>query len=73
MDYGRQITVMRAVRGLSQKELARLTGIPNYLISRMETGLVLPTQDWREKLETVLRWPANADQAFAILEGEEAA
>jgi len=70
MDIGRQITVMRAVRGMSQKEMARVTGIPNYLISRMETGLVLPAPETDSRIREALRWPAQADEAFAILEGE---
>jgi len=73
MDYGRQLTVMRAVRGMSQLELARVTGIPNYLISRMETGVVLPAPETDSRIHQALRWPARAEAAFVILEGEDAA
>ena len=70
MEFGRQITVMRAVRGMHQKELARLSGIPNYTLSLIETGKMLPTAGTEAKIKRALRWPARAAEAFAILEGE---
>lgn len=73
MDIGTQIRVMRAARGVSQRELARLAGIAGRELSLIETGKMLPTPELRDKIERALRWPAQADVAFAILEGEAAA
>lgn len=69
MDFAIQMRVMRVARGLSQKELANLCGIPYGSISDIESGKTLPNTGWREKIEAALAWPENADVAFAILAG----
>lgn len=73
MDFATQLRVMRLVRGLSQVDLSERTGIASSYISFIETGKMIPTPEMETAIKSALRWPANADQAFAILEGEEAA
>jgi len=70
MKFGAQLRTMRAARGLSQKELAKLTGIPDTYISGMETGKTLPNPDWKKKLREALGWDEYTDKAFEILERE---
>jgi transcriptional regulator with XRE-family HTH domain len=72
MDYGTQQRVMRAVRGVSQRELSTETGIPNSYLSEMETGRMLPSPEWRAQIKQALDWPPVdvADIAFDILDGE---
>jgi len=72
MDIGPQIRVMRAVRGISQRELAQASGIVGRDLSLIETGKILPTARTEAAIKRGLRWPAQADVAFAILEGEAA-
>lgn len=50
-----RIRLERNRRGLSQDMLGRLTGVPRSDISRMETGLLRPTQWQAERLAAVLR------------------
>jgi transcriptional regulator with XRE-family HTH domain len=72
MDVGTQIRIMRAARGISQQELASASGVPSYTLSLVETGKVVPTPEMESAIKRALRWPAEAEVAFAILEGEEA-
>lgn len=69
MDFGTKLRMMRALRDLSQLRLSALTGIPNTYISHMEAGRMQPTPEWEADLRAALDWPADADEAFAILAG----
>jgi transcriptional regulator with XRE-family HTH domain len=73
MGIGTQIRVMRAARGMSQQDLAAASGVPSYTLSLVETGKTLPTPEMEAVIKRALRWPARAEEAFAILEGEGAA
>jgi len=70
MRFGSQVRVMRAVRGMSQQELAAGSGVPSYTLSLIETGRTLPTPEMESAIKAALRWPADAETAFAILERE---
>jgi len=54
-NLGRALLVLRVVRGLSQKELARQAGIRPNQISRYETGQVLPQLTQLDRLLKALR------------------
>lgn len=56
MEFGRKLRLLRVARGMSQIALGKLTGI------------LTPTPEWEARLRDALDWPANADEAFAILE-----
>ena len=71
MDFATQLRVMRAARGLSQRELAIAADIPEYSITWIESGRMLPTQEYEARIRAALNWPADADEAFAILAGEK--
>ncbi len=68
MDYGTRIRVMRAARNMSQLDLAEAAGIVNRDLSYIETGRMLPSPEMETAIKSALRWPANAEVAFAILE-----
>lgn len=70
MNFGARLRTIRAARGLSQKDLAKLTGIPNTYISDMETGKMLPNPEWEARIHKALDWPEDAETAFAILAGD---
>ena len=67
MDFATQMRAMRAIRDISQKELANLTGIPNTYLSDLESGKTLPNSDWERRIREALSWPPRADEAFALL------
>lgn len=68
MTYGQKLRIIRTVRGLTQRELSRATGISQAMISAIELDAIEPLGSYREKLEAALNWPQYADQAFALLE-----
>lgn len=45
MDYGKAVTVIRAAKGMSQKELAEQIGKTPSYISRIESGARTPSLD----------------------------
>jgi len=73
MEIARAIQVMRTVRGLTQAELAAAAGVNRVVIWQIESGQMLPGPEVEVAIKRALRWPAEAEVAFAILEGEEAA
>lgn len=68
---GDQIRMMRTLRGLSQQELGTRTGLSQFVISFIETNRANPTPEQLTAIKVALRWPENAAEAFAILEGAE--
>lgn len=74
MEYGKQLRIMRIVRGMSQVEVEDATGIPNTRLSLLETGKSLPNVEWAAAIKAALGWPDDelAEIAFGILEGEVA-
>lgn len=57
MDYGKGIRIARAARGLSQKDLAALTGLNGNYISLLESGRRAPSVDALEALAKALKVP----------------
>jgi transcriptional regulator with XRE-family HTH domain len=49
MDFATKMRVMRAIKDISQRELAVLTGIPNTYLSDLESGKTLPNSDWERR------------------------
>ncbi len=73
MDFASSLRTMRAVRNLSQLELAGLTGIPNTYISDMERGKVLPSADWETRIRKALDWTPATDAMLANIAKAECA
>lgn len=71
MDFGTKVRVMRAVRQMTQGDLARASAIANFDLSRVETGKMLPSPQMERRIRLALRWPERAEEAFAILEEGE--
>lgn len=55
MTVGDRIRSIRLERGLTQKELSKLSGVPEPNIRRYESGLIQPKYETIEKLATGLR------------------
>ena len=66
---GNRIRQLRLLRGMHLADLQQATGIHATWLSRIETGRGVPTPEELEKIKAALRWPENAAEAFAILEG----
>jgi transcriptional regulator with XRE-family HTH domain len=57
MDYGRAIKKVRAVRGISQKKLAKLAELDASYISMIENGHRIPSIEALESLSKALDVP----------------
>jgi transcriptional regulator with XRE-family HTH domain len=57
MDYGRAIRIVRAAKGLSQKELAELTGLNGTYISMIESGRRVPSTEALESIAKAMKVP----------------
>jgi DNA-binding XRE family transcriptional regulator len=79
MHFGTRMRVLRAVLGLSQKNLAEVVDIPNTNLSDIETGRVMPAEAWDQRIRAALGWTPAVDAALDALavalasEREEAA
>jgi transcriptional regulator with XRE-family HTH domain len=67
MDFASKLRLMRALRGLSQRELSELAGVPEYTIPWIETGRMLPTPQYEAQIRTALEWDADTDAALELL------
>ncbi|GAH71808.1 unnamed protein product [marine sediment metagenome] len=56
MRFGAKLKAIRAWREMSQHDLADRVGVPAPLISRIETGLILPNADLEERITEALDW-----------------
>ena len=61
MDFYLKMRVMRALRGLSQTQVARESGINYFYINSIEQGKRPTTQDQRFKIRQCLDWPDGLD------------
>ena len=68
---GHKIKLIRQARKVSQLDLAKRIGIDNSRLSLIENGHVEPSAEQLAAIKATLRWPENAAEAFAILEGTE--
>ena len=70
MDFGRRLRTMRAVRDLTQIELADAAMTTQFFISAIEGGKMLPSPSLKDRLRKALDWTALEDEAFALLSRE---
>lgn len=59
MYYTNNLKEIRAVRGISQLELSRLTRIAPSNISSLENGKQFPYPGWRKRIAKALEIPEN--------------
>lgn len=61
-----KLTSERKKRGITQFELARITGIHPSDISKLESGRYPCHDSWRQRIVEALDWPADkADELFS--------
>lgn len=72
MDFGQNLKTMRAMRNLSQAELAELAGTSRVFISHIEVGKLRPSPDLEVRLREALKWGPIEDKAFELLGREPA-
>lgn len=71
MDFGRNLKTMRAMRNLSQAQLADMAMTSRVFISHIEVGKLVAPPDLEQRLRKALDWGDLEDEAFAILSREE--
>jgi len=64
MDFRVRLRTMRAVQGVSQRSLEKLTAIPNTYLSDFETGKSYPNADWDQRIREALGWTPEVDAAL---------
>jgi ribosome-binding protein aMBF1 (putative translation factor) len=64
MDYATRVKALRAIKGWSQIDLAKAANVPNFDLSKIETGKMLPNPDWDEAIRDALGWSAEVDVAL---------
>lgn len=69
MNFATQLKTLRMLRGLTQADLEKKSGVPANVISHMETGKLVPVGDWEKSIKIALGWPED-DAAFAFLAPE---
>lgn len=69
LTLGKQIKIMRTVRGLNQGELAEKIGKAQVTLSYIENDHVAPTPETMKTIKAILCWPSDdqAEIAFSIL------
>jgi len=69
VTLGKQIRVIRTLRGINQGELAKLVGIRQPTLSEYETDKSLPSKKTLQKIKAALSWPSDGQigVAFSIL------
>lgn len=64
MDVGKQLKTIRTMRGLSQRELAKRSGVTNSMISQIEQNLVNPSVGSLKKILDAI--PISMGEFFTI-------
>ncbi len=67
MDFGNRLRLMRAYRKVTQTELEQRTGIDQTVLSRLESGEVLPNPATRKRICDALGWDEQTDKALAMI------
>ena len=65
MTFAYRLKILRIMRGVTQQQLAKTVDIPVGMLSYIETGKILPTSDWENRIKMALDWPE--DTVFASL------
>ena len=65
MIFAYRLKILRIMRGMTQQQLAKTVDIPVGMFSYIETGKILPTSDWENRIKMALDWPE--DTVFASL------
>ncbi|MBA7674739.1 hypothetical protein ES703_82962 [subsurface metagenome] len=70
MSFAARMRLMRAFRNLTQEELMRRLAMPQPVISKLETGDVLPSDALRKRIQTALGWDEAVDRLLEKLDIE---
>jgi DNA-binding XRE family transcriptional regulator len=70
MDFKDKLRTIRAVRDVTQGQLAAGLGLNPSIIGKLETGDVKPSQDLEARIRQALDWGQAEDAALEMLNGE---
>ena len=62
VPVGDRIRIMRAKRRMSQLELARRTGLSQFVLSFIETNKAIPTPEQLARIRQALGWTPELDE-----------
>jgi transcriptional regulator with XRE-family HTH domain len=69
MDFGQRLRIMRLARGLTQGDVVGIMGEGDRMIlSRIESGRLLPSSDLERLLRIALAWGPEQDEGLAMIE-----
>lgn len=71
MILSQRLKTLRQIRGLTQEQLAQLTGIANTYISLIETETIFPGNAWEERIRKALNWTPEIDAKLDELAKEK--
>lgn len=69
MQFGKGMKVMRALRGVSQAELALRVGVSFPYINRAESGRINLKREQEDRIRLELCWPKEIDHLLDKIEG----
>lgn len=61
MTPGQRLRMVRTLRDMTQRQLAEVTGIPQPILSQMESDRLIPAGEWEERIKTALNWTSEMD------------
>lgn len=67
MEYADRLRMMRARMNMSQRELSDETQVERSILSRLETGDILPSPDMDRRIRAALGWTPQVDAALDAL------
>ena len=73
MDFATTLKLLRALRHMSQVELARAAGVAPNCMSYLESGKLLPGPEWKRRLLAALGYQPEMEPMLVALTNPEAA
>ena len=71
MEFGKAVRTLRALRGITQHELAERAETSRVVIWQIENGFI-PPDDLMTQIRRALSWTEREDAALEMLAGERA-
>ncbi|NLD44871.1 MAG: helix-turn-helix transcriptional regulator [Chloroflexi bacterium] len=67
MEFNVRLRILRAAHNFSQAQLGEIAGIDTKFISHVETGKMLPSPEWEQRIRAALGWTPAVDAALDAL------
>jgi transcriptional regulator with XRE-family HTH domain len=67
LRFGARLRLVRTAHNMSQSDAGAATSIDTKFISHMETGKMLPSAEWEQRIRAALGWTPAVDAALDAL------